>query len=449
MVSRAVLVIFLLWPLALFGGRDASTAIPFGLSCVLWALVLRPSRTRRGPARTLEGLLAAIAAVVAIQALPLPLAIVNVVSPHAPVVQRELSLDATSGTWASFSIDQSATLWAAVVVTGSFALFLAARATLSRGGLRQTVRGVCALGLIFSAIAIAQAATAGRYIYWRFRTEYEGPLPFGPFVNRNHFATWVIMAAPLCFGYLMARANTPDAANSDFMSRRAKLTRLLDGRTAWLAVACALMTGALLLSLSRSGILALAGAAAISMAGWRQRRIRRGWRVAAGLVLLLAYAFSRADLSALVDRFGRSGTGIANRLTIWRETMPIVRDFWLTGTGAGTYRDAMLYYQRADRIVQFNQAHNHYLQVATEGGIVLVGLLVAGLTSLTRTIGQRLEAESTGAYWIRAGAACGLLAVSLQSLWETGLVMPANAALAAVLAAIACHERETREKKYF
>ena len=42
---------------------------------------------------------------------------------------------------------------------------------------------------------------------------------------------------------------------------------------------------------------------------------------------------------------------------------------------------------------------------------------------------------------IRVGAACGLGAVALQSVWETGLVMPANAALAALLAAIVVHER--------
>jgi hypothetical protein len=33
------------------------------------------------------------------------------------------------------------------------------------------------------------------------------------------------------------------------------------------------------------------------------------------------------------------------------------------------------------------------------------------------------------------------MAVALQSVWETGLVMPANAALAAVVAAIASYER--------
>ncbi len=384
----------------------------------------------------------AIAAVVAVQALPLPPRLVDVISPHADDVRRGLALTAPIESWTPITLDQSATLWAAVLVVGTIALFIAARATFARGGVRQTVRGVCALGLVFSAIAIAQAATAGRYIYWRFRTDYEGPLPFGPFVNRNHFATWVVMAAPFCAGYLMARAHAPDARNTEFMNPRAKLTRLVDGRTAWLGAACAVMIAALLLSMSRSGILALAAATTIFMgAVWRRTRVTRGWWVAAGLVVVLAYVFSRADLSALADRFGQSGIGVENRLTIWRDTIPVLRDFWMTGTGGGTYRVAMLYYQRADRIVQFNQAHNHYLQVAAEGGIVLAGLALAGLIVLTRTIGRRLESESTGAYWIRAGAACGLLAVALQSVWETGLVMPANAALAAVLAAIACHER--------
>ena len=42
-------------------------------------------------------------------------------------------------------------------------------------------------------------------------------------------------------------------------------------------------------------------------------------------------------------------------------------------------------------------------------------------------------------YFIRAGALSGLVGVALQSVWETGLTIPANAALAAVLAAILLH----------
>jgi hypothetical protein len=42
-------------------------------------------------------------------------------------------------------------------------------------------------------------------------------------------------------------------------------------------------------------------------------------------------------------------------------------------------------------------------------------------------------------FWIRTGAASGLCGVAVQSLWETGLAIPANAAMAAVLAAMVVH----------
>jgi O-antigen ligase len=134
-------------------------------------------------------------------------------------------------------------------------------------------------------------------------------------------------------------------------------------------------------------------------------------------------------------------SGVANRLTIWRATMPIVRDFWLTGTGAGTYQRAMFVYQRSSRAVYFNQAHNHYLQIAAEGGVLLAAAVILALAAFLRVARARLTADKSGLFWIRAGAACGLGAVALQSVWETGLVMPANAALAALLAALVVFER--------
>jgi O-antigen ligase len=147
------------------------------------------------------------------------------------------------------------------------------------------------------------------------------------------------------------------------------------------------------------------------------------------------------DIPGLARRFAQSGSDVENRVRIWRDTLPLVGDFWLTGSGAGSYRTAMLFYQRADRVVQFNQAHNHYLQALAEGGVVLLGLVLAGIRCLTGAAGEQLSTDQSGTYWIRAGAACGLMAVALQGLWETGLVMPANAALAAVVAAIASYER--------
>jgi O-antigen ligase len=428
--------------LAAFGGRSAFAAIVFAVSSLLLALVVRPRVLGDRTSQAFDRIVLITLGALALQTIPLPSNVVSTLSPHAVIVGRELALVPSDRSWMTLSIDESATLWAVVIAIGTIALLFAARAIMKEGGLRHTVRGISALGFAFAVLALAQAASAGRFIYWRFRTEYEGPLPFGPFVNRNHFATWVIMAAPLCFGYIIARAAKAHTPDTPFTSRRTRLARMVDGRTIWLATAGTMMIAALLVSMSRSGIFSLAVAAAVCrVARRRANNVGRLWWGLAVVAVVVGVALARVDIPALAGRFSESGTGVRDRLRIWTDTLPIVRDFWLTGTGAGTYHTAMLYYQRGDRTLQFNQAHNHYLQVTTEGGIVGFAILLALIAILARTIRRQLGSDATGSHPIRAGAACGLLAVALQSLWETGLVMPANAALAAVLAAIVCYER--------
>ena len=129
--------------------------------------------------------------------------------------------------------------------------------------------------------------------------------------------------------------------------------------------------------------------------------------------------------------------------------MPIIRDFWPAGTGAGTYSDAMTVYQQTriwvgsmQRWAHFNNAHSFYIQVASEGGVLLslpalwVGLAVA-------TLGWRsVRADKGEMFWVRVGAFAGLTGVAVQSLWEVALVMPANAALAGMLTGLLLYQRE-------
>jgi len=89
--------------------------------------------------------------------------------------------------------------------------------------------------------------------------------------------------------------------------------------------------------------------------------------------------------------------------------------------------------------VIYNQAHNHYLQVAAEGGMIVGLPVLLALSAFARATLASLSADRSGMYWIRAGAAAGLFGVAVQSVWETGLTIPANAALAAILGAIAVH----------
>jgi O-antigen ligase len=111
----------------------------------------------------------------------------------------------------------------------------------------------------------------------------------------------------------------------------------------------------------------------------------------------------------------------------------------LTGTGVGTYQISMAVYQRSMPGVIFNQAHNHYLQVLSEGGLVVGIPVVAALVAFARESVTRLTSDRSGMFWVRAGGVSGLFGVAVQSLLETGLTTPANAAVAAVVAAIVVH----------
>ncbi|HSC27143.1 MAG TPA: O-antigen ligase family protein, partial [Vicinamibacterales bacterium] len=262
-----------------------------------------------------------------------------------------------------------------------------------------------------------------------------------PFVNRNHFAMWIAMALPLAFGYIAAR----EGAHASRIHRRSRRSSLVDfaaSRTGWIIMAAGSMLLALLLSLSRAGALALgiSAMAAIVLVRRRLDSNQRSWLM--GSVLFASFmAAGWADAPAIRERLTGTPAALANRFAIWRDTGPIVGDFWLTGTGAGTYRLAMLVYQRADRSVVFNQAHNHYLQAAAEGGVLLLVPVALALAAFVRTAARQLASDRSAAWGLRASAACGLGAAALHSICETGLVMPANAALAAVLAAVVVHER--------
>ena len=236
---------------------------------------------------------------------------------------------------------------------------------------------------------------------------------------------------------------------------RRKVVAAVDAR-AWMLLASAtLLIVAIAASLSRSGLLGLVAALACGalLARWRGRtdaaldqargaaaRPFRARTLVAGLGIIAALAvLTQVGPVAIAGRFGASRVAVADRLMIWHDTMPVLRDFWLTGTGVGTFLTSMSVYQRSSPGVIFNQAHNHYLQVAAEGGL-LVGIPVAlALAAFVRAAWRSLEADRSGVFWIRAGAASGLCGVAIQSLWETGLTAPANAALAAALAAMVLH----------
>jgi O-antigen ligase len=194
---------------------------------------------------------------------------------------------------------------------------------------------------------------------------------------------------------------------------------------------------------SRSGIASLILAfAVLGAAMWRS--LRHGQRrllvpVYLGVIVLGALAWGGID--TLAARFANAPVEAEGRLSAWRDSVTIMRHFPVFGTGLGTYGHAMLVYQTSDRASMYAQAHNDYIQLAAEGGL-LVGLpVIVVAVIIARGIRRRLTSPEDDLLtaWIRRGAVAGIIGVGAQSLVEFSLQMPGNAVLFVTLLALALH----------
>jgi O-antigen ligase len=390
----------------------------------------------RSIAPGLDACLVAVAAAIALQLVPLPAAVIDRVSPAARGVWQQFSLGPVTGPL-PITIRMWSTLSSLTMYAMALGVFLVGRQAFAQGGVRVAVRGVATIGLVLSAESLAQRATAGRLIYWHWRTDFQVVPPFGPFLNPDHFATWTILAIPLTLGYLLAHASAHHHEDKPKRWQDA-VVRAMDGRSIWLTTAICFMLIALAMSLSRAAWAGLAAGLAMGAALRREERLPAGWIVIAAVLAAAGIAVLVAP-GALIERLASAGSAASGRVNVWRATLPIIRDFWLTGTGAGTFETVMLSYQRVPSLFRINAAHNHYLQVAAEGGL-LVGVPVAlALAAFARRTWHALLHDDSTMYLVRLGAFSALVATAVQSVWETGLATPANALLAALVAAIALH----------
>jgi O-antigen ligase len=447
-------ILLVCWTLFAFPHFYRATVLPLACGIVVLAFLRPPdialsasrvvfaSGTSRASgrgwaARFLDLALILSLAAIALQLVPLPAELRGQIAPAAVAYDRAMRL-ATTAAERPLSIEPGETLLALAVVAAIVLLFWCLRAMFRRGGVRATIRAVAWIGLFVSPLAIVQHIMPLPLVDAAWGLTAGGVRPFGPFVNRNDFAGWLIMAIPLTAGYGITRTASRHRAGEPFDAGLA-----FDSKSIWLAMAVCLMAAGLLGSLSRSGLLgALAGLVSFAWIARRRLTAGRAGLAIAVLAVVLAVASAYADIGSLSSRFlqGALDEGMARRLSIWRQTWPVVRRFWPLGTGVGTYESVMVLYQTMSRFFYISHADNEFLQILAEGGLLL-GLPVAlAIVSGAGLVAKRLREDQTPIFWLRAGATAGLLAVATQNMVEMTLRVPANAVLFAVLAAIATYE---------
>ena len=472
-MSRALVAaswLLVVWGALAFGAVYAWAWRPLAAGSALvgaaaWVVARR--RGARADDRALVTALGLVALAGCLQLVPLPRGLRLAVSPatetvlleqnlaYAAAAQQDAALQtpeaaAVLAAYRPVSIDGAATA-RAIVLLSAFALLLGGLTRiLNLTGARRLVTALVVFGAALALAGIIQRAVLGDHAYggmkiygfWQPRSLLT--TPFGPFVNRNHFAGWMLMAAPLSMGLALGWGERARRrAGSGWRNALLRLGTHEVGQAQLAALALFVMAVALLMTRSRSGLGGLAAATLIAatVVSRRAGSRRAGSWIAAGLVLLLGAAFIWAGAD-VADRVAAGGSSLDLRRSIWHDSAAVLRAFPLAGTGLNTFGAAMLSYQTPPREMHFQEAHNDYLQVLVEGGLLVALPALGAVAALAFAIARRFRAgrDDGMTSWLRVGAVTGLSAIALQSTVEFSLQLPGNAVLCVVLMAIAIHE---------
>jgi O-antigen ligase len=428
------------------------------------ALCRRPAMAGQVAPKALLLAIGCVALAMALQLIPLPRPLLSRLSPATDALLQEYNLPyaaaVTTGDaperWRShaLSIRPEATGRSVALLTALTLLLAGLSRALHSGGLRRLSYRIVGVGLLLALIAIIQKVTiSGAEIYGFWKPEQPGTAPYGPFVNKHHFAGWMVMVLSLAMGVVLAGiARGMRNVKPDWRHRLLWLSSP-DANAIVLTIVASLVMGlSVVLSLSRSGITAFALAIVVSawLVARRQSSVSRRTVGAAYLGFVLVVAVGWGGLDAVARRFAAaSWDDVGGRLDIWNDTVRVIKDVPLTGTGLNTFGEAMLEYQTLRRNSHFARTHNDYLQLAAEGGLLVVIPVMAAIVLFFREVRRRFRegADDLTTYWIRVGATTGLLAIALQEFVDFSLQMPGNAILFTVLAAIAIHRPATRHPR--
>lgn len=382
--------------------------------------------------------------VAAVQLVPLPRSLVDWVSPATAALSTSYNL-AVRGAAAGalpLSVDPASTQVAVLALAGLSLYLLGLPALLDHRSVRALPPALALFAVPLALFSIYNREHTNNLVYWFWvPVESARGNVFGPFVNRNHYGGWMLMTLCLLVGCLFGRLERTLPERRDGRRRLAVWLSSAEAN-GMVLMALAILVGALSLvwTLSRSAMLSF-GAASVAFV-WLAlgRRRLSGARRLTGVAILGIVLFGgvvwRGPVQ-LVEWFQENN--LASRLDAWRDGWDVIRAFPLTGTGLNTYSVAMLFYQSRNPDAHMSRAHSDYVQLLAEGGALLALPAAVAIVALALAIRRNLRAARAEArgYWIRAGAAVGLLAMGLQETLEFSLQIPANALLFCTLAAIA------------
>lgn len=422
-----------LWAWSIFEVCVFSMAIAWLLLFALGRVDTTHAFRRARPALLLFALTIAW---VLLQLVHLPSWVIALLSPNGAQIYDHTQ------TTAALSLDPAGTRAAALKTMAYGTLFALTLLLVNRRRRLRAVALVLVLSGVFQAAFGTLMTLSGlEFGFFVEKVHARGNVT-GTFVNPNHLAGYLEMTLGLGVGMMLAGLSASRARNWRERARRLLTTVL--GDTARIRIALIIMVIALVLTKSRMGNVAFFSS--LLLAGGFYVVATR--RITAGIIAFFV-SVVLIDILIVGNFFGiervadeiREATTVteSSRIEVGRDALEIVRDYPLTGTGAGSFSSTYPMYDSGKvGFYYYKHAHNDYLQFAGEFGLPATALL-AGIVLLS--LWQAVRAQLKRRDRIMRGLGCGvvmaIVALLIHSAVDFNLQIPANAATFVVILAMA------------
>jgi O-Antigen ligase len=385
-------------------------------------------------------LLSLFLALILFQLIPLPSGVVKFLSPKTFELRQLLSCFQLSLPPSSISVSQSTSSplslfpfatqveffkWLSLI---GFFLFLVYGRLLD--GTRIRSRLIIVIMLVGAGEAfygMIEFFSGHRHILFRDDSSFMSSVT-GTFINKNYFAGYLLMVIPLSMGLLLSRLAVK---RNHFDGWRQRLSSL-DGKNLLIGFGIILMVLGLLFSASRMGIISLL--ISVSLLGILFRDRQKGKWFSKTSILLIGLAFLWAGwigLDAVISRFLSGPEDFKMRWMLWGDTLRIIKDFPVFGSGLGTFPHIFPMYRSFHIQGMITHAENDFLQFISDVGPLGFGiLLIAFIFFLSKAVsGIRSISPAESQRYIALGSLVGIFALMLHSVVERNIQIPANAFL--------------------
>lgn len=366
-----------------------------------------------------------------VQLIPMPIAILEAISPATVELHYYLYGESFASSSLHLSLGIGETLQAILKNSAYITLFILVVVLVnSRLRIQQMAMMLIYAGTANAFFGIINYFTQGQFGFFK-PASWWGQAISGTYINPNHFAGLMELCLPMALGLIMA-GHQRQRFYPNLKARLRGMLEFMLSREALLYLFAVIMLAGIFLSSSRGGIASLLTALVLGLVLFHFARpisvpqMRVG-RVIVPLVILAVGWFGIGNFITKLENAGLD----SDRGLIREATYPLIADYPLFGTGAGTYEQIFTLYKNSVLgLSVYDHSHNDYLELLSEQGIT--GFLLMGLAILfiywriIKCLGLRRNAQLRG---ILFGVVVGTLSLLIHAWIDFNFQIPANAAI--------------------